>query len=143
MVDVGDKLETQRIAVATACIVMKPETLTMVRSNSLRKGDIFGVARIAGIMSAKNTSDLIPLCHPIPIDQVKVDFELKDHDNAVIITAVSKTTAKTGVEMEAMMAVSVAALTIYDMCKSVDRSMRIENIRLVSKSGGESGDIIL
>jgi cyclic pyranopterin phosphate synthase len=102
-----------------------------------------GIARVAGIMAAKNTSQLIPLCHPIPLTQVTVDLEADARENAVNITATARTTAKTGVEMEAMAAVSVAALTIYDMCKSVDRAMRVEGIRLVRKSGGKSGDIVL
>ena len=143
MVDVGGKPDTQRVAVARGSVVMKPETLALIRSNGFQKGDVVGVARVAGIMAAKNTSQLIPLCHPIPIDQVAVDFELDDSRNRVNITATAKTTAKTGVEIEAMTAVSVAALTIYDMCKGVDRAVRIEDIRLVRKSGGKSGDIVL
>ena len=122
---------------------MKPETLALIESNGFEKGDVIGVARVAGIMGAKNTSQLIPLCHPLPLDKVAVDFELDKAESSVRITATAKTTAKTGVEMEALTAVSVAALTIYDMCKGVDRAMRIEGIRLVQKSGGKSGDIIL
>ena len=143
MVDVGWKDDTQRIAIARGAIVMKPETLALIESNGFEKGDVIGVARVAGIMGAKNTSQLIPLCHPLPLDKVAVDFELDKAGSSVRITATAKTTAKTGVEMEALTAVSVAALTIYDMCKGVDRAMRIEGIRLVQKSGGKSGDIIL
>ena len=148
MVDVGWKPDTKRTAVASGSVVMKPETLALVRSNDLEKGDVLGVARLAGIMAAKQTSQLIPLCHPLPLDQVAVDFDLEDPEaradgQAVLITATASTTAKTGVEMEALTAVSVAALTIYDMCKSVDRGMRIEGVRLLRKSGGMSGDIDL
>ena len=143
MVDVGWKPDTERVAVARGSVVMRPETLAQLQSNGFEKGDVLGVARIAGIMGAKSTSQLIPLCHPLPLDQVAVDFELDEGRGAVDITATAKTTAKTGVEMEAMTAVSVAALTIYDMCKAVDRGMRIEGVRLVRKSGGKSGDIVL
>lgn len=143
MVDVGGKPDTERVAVAKGSVVMKPETLALIKANGVEKGDVVGVARIAGIMGAKRTSELIPLCHPIPLNNVAVDFELDDARNAVNITATAKTTAKTGVEMEAMTAVSIAALTIYDMCKAVDRAIRIEGVRLVRKSGGVSGDIVL
>ena len=143
MVDVGRKPDTERVAVAMGSVVMKPETLALVRSNGFEKGDVLAVARVAGIMGAKSTPQLIPLCHPLPLDQVAVEFEIDDDHSAVNITATAKTTAKTGVEMEAMTAVSVAALTIYDMCKAVDRAMRIERIRLARKSGGKSGDIVL
>ena len=141
MVDVGGKPVTDRLAVARGRIVMRPETLALIESNGFEKGDVLGVARIAGIMAAKNTSQLIPLCHPLPLSQVTVDFGLDRDDSAVEVTATARTTAKTGVEMEALTAVSVAALTIYDMCKSADRAMRIEAIRLVRKSGGRSGDM--
>ena len=143
MVDVGGKPETERVAVARGSVVMKPETLALITSNSFEKGDVLGIARIAGVMGAKNTAQLIPLCHPLPLDQITVDLELDDQRSAVEITATAKITAKTGVEMEAMTAVTIAALTIYDMCKSVDRAMRIEAVRLVRKSGGKSGDIVL
>ena len=143
MVDVGAKPDTQRVAVARGSIAMKPETLALIKSAGLDKGDVIGAARIAGIMAAKSTSQLIPLCHPLPLDQVTVDFKIDDDRSAVDITASVKTTAKTGVEMEAMTAVSIAALTIYDMCKSVDRAMRIGDVRLVRKSGGKSGDTVL
>jgi len=143
MVDVGSKPVTQRTAVAMGSVIMDPDTLARVRSNDFDKGDVLGVARVAGIMAAKDTARLIPLCHPLPIDQVAVDFKLDEEGNAVRITATAKTMARTGVEMEALTAVSVAALAIYDMCKSVDRGMRIDAIRLASKTGGRSGDIVL
>ena len=143
MVDVGSKPDTQRTAVARGSVIMRPETLEAVRTNALKKGDVLGVARIAGIMAAKSTSQLIPLCHPIPLSQVTVEFAFDEKRHAVGITATAKTTGKTGVEMEAMTGVSVAALTIYDMCKSIDRAMRIDGVRLVRKSGGRSGDFVL
>ncbi len=143
MVDVGDKPVTDREAVARGRIVMRHETLALIDSNGFDKGDVLGVARVAGIMAAKNTSTLIPLCHPLPLSQVTVAFELDRQDSAVDIAATVRTTAKTGVEMEALTAVSVAALTIYDMCKSADRAMRIEAVRLVRKTGGRSGDVNL
>lgn len=143
MVDVGGKPDTDRIAVARGSVSMKPETLALIKSNGFEKGDVLGVARIAGIMGAKKTSELIPLCHPLPLSLVGIEFEIDEDRSAVNITAEARTTGKTGVEMEALTAVSVAALTIYDMGKAVDRAMRIEGIRLVRKSGGKSGDIIL
>jgi len=143
MVDVGEKEPTAREAVARGSVHMKPETLRLITQGQVKKGDVLSVARVAGVMAAKRTSELIPLCHPIPLDQVTVDLEPDDAASAVHITAAARTTAKTGVEMEAMTAVAVAALTVYDMCKSVDRGIRVEAIRLVSKSGGKSGDIVL
>ena len=143
MVDVGDKPDTRREAVARGRVVMQPQTLALIRDDAFDKGDVLGVARIAGIMGAKNTSQLIPLCHPLPLNKVAVEFDLDDDANAVNITGTARTTGKTGVEMEALTAVSVAALTIYDMCKAVDRAMRIEAIRLARKTGGKSGDIYL
>ena len=143
MVDVGWKSETERVAIARGSIVMMPQTLELIKANGFEKGDVLGVARIAGIMGAKSTSQLIPLCHPLPLDQVTVEFEYEDERSAVSITATAKTRAKTGVEMEALTAVSVAALTIYDMCKGVDRGMRIGDVRLIRKTGGKSGDIEL
>ena len=143
MVDVGGKEITTREATAKGSVLMRPETLALIEANAVKKGDVLGVARVAGIMAAKNTSQLIPLCHPLPLDQVSVDFDLDAEANAVIVTSTARTTAKTGVEMEALTAVAVAALTIYDMCKSADRAMRIDAIRLVSKSGGRSGNINL
>ncbi|MBF8266896.1 MAG: moaC [Dehalococcoidia bacterium] len=143
MVDVGWKEETQREAVARGSVVMKKQTLELIKMGGVEKGDVLSVARVAGIMGAKRTSDLIPLCHPLPLDQVTVELELDEARSAVNITATARTTAKTGVEMEALTAVAVAALTVYDMCKAVDRGIRIEGVRLVKKTGGKSGDIIL
>jgi len=139
MVDVGEKDVTEREAVARGEVHMRPETLRMVLEGSAKKGDVLGVARIGGIAAAKKTWDLIPLAHPLPLTSVKVDFE-PDQDRSVVhIEARVKVTARTGVEMEALTAVSVAALTIYDMCKAVDRGMVISNVRLMEKSGGRSG----
>ena len=143
MVDVGDKPDTRREAVAKGRVEMRPETLALIRDNAFDKGDVLGVARIAGIMGAKNTSQLIPLCHPLPLNKIAVEFDLDAKCGAVNITATARVSGKTGVEMEALTAVSVAALTIYDMCKAVDRAMRIEGVRLVRKTGGRSGDVIL
>ena len=143
MVDVGWKPETTREAVARGWVSMQPETMALIRSGGVEKGDVLSVARIAGVMAAKRTSDLIPLCHPLPLDQVRVELDLDEVDSRVVIAATARTTAKTGVEMEALTAVSVAALTVYDMCKAVDRGMRIEGVRLARKSGGQSGDIVL
>ena len=138
MVDVSAKDDTVRIASVTGGVRMKPETLTKIRQNELKKGDVLAVARVAGIMAAKRTPDLIPLCHPILISDVDVEFEYAGEDY-IKITATAKSTGKTGVEMEAMVAASVAALTVYDMCKAVDRGMVIEQVRLETKSGGKSG----
>ena len=143
MVDVGAKPETEREAVARGFVAMKPETLQLIRDGQLKKGDVLGTARLAGIMGAKHTPQLIPLCHPIPLDQIVVELEPDDNGPGVRITATAKTSAKTGVEMEALTAVSIAALTLYDMCKSVDRGMRIQDVRLVKKRGGKSGEIVL
>jgi len=143
MVDVSAKPATERIAIAKGSVVMKPATLEMIKKGETAKGDVLAVAQMAGIMAAKQTSQLIPLCHPLPITSVSVELKLDEERSAVDITATVKTTAQTGVEMEALTAVSVAALTIYDMCKAVDRGMRIESIRLSRKSGGRSGEIVL
>jgi cyclic pyranopterin phosphate synthase len=143
MVDVSEKAATERVAVAKGAVIMKPATLEMIKRGEMSKGDVLAVAQMAGIMAAKQTSHLIPLCHPLPITNVSVEFKLDEGRSAVDITATVKTTAQTGVEMEALTAVAVSALTIYDMCKAVDRGMRIESIRLVRKSGGRSGDIVL
>jgi cyclic pyranopterin phosphate synthase len=139
MVDVGAKPETDRAATARARVVMCPETLRLIREGGAAKGDVLGAARIAGIMAAKRTAELIPLCHPLPISAVTVDLA-PDGDDAVGIAATVRTTARTGVEMEALTAAAVAALTVYDMCKAVDRGMRVEGLRVVAKSGGKSGD---
>ncbi len=140
MVDVGDKDVTERTATARGRIVVSPETLTAIREGGVAKGDVFSVSRLAGIMAAKRTPDLIPLCHPLPLSSVAVELsESSDGDSAIVITATCKVTARTGVEMEALTAVAVAALTVYDMCKSADKSMRITDIHLVHKAGGRSG----
>ena len=139
MVDVSAKPETVRVATARAKVVMQPATLAMITTGTAAKGDVFAVARLAGIMAAKRTADLIPLCHPLPIAAVTVDLAAQGVDT-VDITATVRTTGRTGVEMEALTAASIAALTIYDMCKAVDRGMRIEALRVVAKSGGKSGD---
>ncbi len=141
MVDVGEKPTTDREATARGYLSVQPETLKLIKDGLMKKGDVLTVAQLAGIMGAKRTSDLVPLCHPLPLDRVEVELELDEARNRVNITASASTSAKTGVEMEALTAVSVAALTVYDMCKSVDRSIRIEGIRLVRKRGGRSGDI--
>jgi cyclic pyranopterin phosphate synthase len=139
MVDVGAKPATDRAATAKARVAMRPETLRMIVEGQTPKGDVFSVARLAGIMAAKHTADLIPLCHPIPLTQVVVELSA-DGTDGVEITATARTRGQTGVEMEALTAASVAALAVYDMCKAVDRGMRIEGLRVVAKSGGASGD---
>ena len=141
MVDVGSKQATHRVAKAAGIVRMKPQTLAKITAGDVRKGNVLEVARLAGIMATKQTENLIPLCHPLGIDSVSIDFEAIDSE-AIEIEATVSVFAKTGVEMEAMTAVSVAALTIYDMCKSVDRGMMISDIRLVEKSGGKSGHFI-
>ena len=140
MVDVGDKPETERLAVAAAEVVMQPATLALLEQGGHRKGDVLAVARVAGIQAAKKCSDLIPLCHPLMLTSVKVDFELDVAHSTVRIEACCKVAGKTGVEMEALTAASVAALTIYDMCKAVDRGMQIIRIGLQRKAGGKSGE---
>ena len=140
MVDVSAKPVTDRSATARARIVMNPDTLAMIEAGTAKKGDVLGVARLAGIMAAKRTADLIPLCHPLPIAAVIVEFVSDPAANAIEIAATVRTTGRTGVEMEALTAASVAALTVYDMCKAVDRGMRIEGVRVVHKAGGKSGE---
>ena len=140
MVDVSDKAATDRIAVAQGHVVMERDTLTLCMSGNAKKGDVLGAARIAGVMAAKKTSELIPLCHPIALTKVTVDLEADDTLPGVRVTATAKTTGQTGVEMEALTAVSVACLTIYDMLKAADRGMRIEGVTLMEKRGGKSGD---
>ena len=142
MVDVGGKSSTRRIAVATGRIEMLPATLALIQSGTAKKGDVLGIARIAGIQGAKKTSDLIPLCHPIGLTRVAVDFEVLTADNAVVCTATAETIGQTGVEMEALTAVQVALLTIYDMCKAVDRGMTINGVTLLEKHGGKSGSFV-
>ena len=140
MVYVGAKQDTHRIAVAAGTIRMKPETLALIQSGSAKKGDVLGIARIAAIMGAKRTSDLVPLCHPLPITRVAVDFEVDAEANSVHCRAQVETVGKTGVEMEALTAVQVGLLTIYDMCKAADRGMVMTNVRVLEKHGGKSGD---
>jgi cyclic pyranopterin phosphate synthase len=140
MVDVGGKLETERTAVAEGCVIMQPATLDMIRSGNAKKGDVIGIARVAGIMAAKRTHELIPLCHPLLLTKIGVDIAEDLDLPGLRVTAHAHVTGKTGVEMEALTAVSVACLTIYDMAKAVDRGMAISGVRLVEKTGGVSGD---
>ncbi len=139
MVDVGAKAETEREAVAAARVRMKPETLRLLRQGNLPKGDVLGAARVAGIMAAKRTSELIPMCHPLMLTHVSLEFAFDDAASAVEIRATTRCKGQTGVEMEALTAASVAALTIYDMAKAVERGMVIDNVRLLEKRGGKSG----
>ena len=141
MVDVSQKPITQRVALAKGEIVMLPQTLKLILEEEIKKGDVFTVAKIAAINAAKRTSEIIPFCHPLPIQHIEISFEPKQKLPGVIISASVKSEGKTGVEMEALTAVSVAALTIYDMAKAVEKSMKIQNIRLVEKRGGQSGDV--
>ena len=143
MVDVGQKPDTERLAIAKGEVIMKKETFELIRAGEMKKGDVLTVAQIAGIGGAKRTAELIPLCHPLPISQIEVDCQLVESLPGVEITATVKTNGKTGVEMEALTAVTVAALTIYDMAKAAEKTMRIQNVRLVEKHGGKSGDIVL
>ncbi|MDX1513675.1 MAG: cyclic pyranopterin monophosphate synthase MoaC [Gammaproteobacteria bacterium] len=140
MVDVGDKPETRRVAVAEGCILMQPETLRLIVAGEHRKGDVLGVARVAGIMAAKKTPDLIPLCHPLPISRVELELTPDEKGSRIVCRATVETVSRTGVEMEALTAVQVALLTVYDMCKAVDRGMCMSDIRLLEKTGGKSGD---
>lgn len=142
MVDVGQKPDTERIAIARGEVHMLKETLDLIRAGQIKKGDVLTVAQIAGITASKRTSDLIPLCHPLPLSKIDVDLALDESLPGVVITATVKVTGKTGVEMEALTAVSVAALTVYDMAKVAEKTMRIQNIRLVEKHGGMSGDVV-
>ena len=139
MVDVSAKAVTSRTATAKGAVLMDPKTLGMIVDGAVKKGDVLSVARLAGVMGAKRTADLVPLCHPLPLDAIDVDLVCDTERSAVEITATCRCTGRTGVEMEALTAVSIAALTIYDMCKAVDRGMRLTEIRLVHKSGGKSG----
>jgi cyclic pyranopterin phosphate synthase len=142
MVDVGGKPVSARVAVARGEVHMRLETLVLIQQGLLKKGDVFSVAQVAGVMAAKRTAELIPLCHPLPLDQVLVELEADPGLPGVIITATVHTNARTGVEMEALTAVALAALTVYDMAKAVEKSMRIQNIRLLEKHGGQSGDVL-
>jgi cyclic pyranopterin phosphate synthase len=147
MVDVGAKPDTERVAVARGRVTMRPQTLALIQSGEVAKGDVLAVAQVAGVMAAKRTHELIPMCHPLLLTHIAVELapsaEMEGGSASIDITATVKTMGKTGVEMEALTAVSVAALTIYDMCKAVDRAMRIQDVRLVRKSGGKSGEIAL
>lgn len=140
MVDVSNKNETERIAIATGTVKASSETIELIKSGQIGKGDVLGVARVAGIMAMKNTSNLIPMCHPVMITGSSIDFEIDSEKNEIRITATSKVVHKTGVEMEALTGVSIAALTIYDMCKAVDKRMVIGDVHLVKKLGGKSGE---
>jgi cyclic pyranopterin phosphate synthase len=142
MVDVGQKSETERVAIARGEVKMKRETLGLIRDGAIKKGDVLTVAQIAGISAAKRTSELIPLCHPLALTHIEVELKLDENLPGVQITAIVKLTGKTGVEMEALTAVSIAALTIYDMAKAAEKTMNIQNIRLVEKHGGRSGDVV-
>lgn len=139
MVDVSDKPETHRIAIAEGRIRMEASTLEHIREGNHKKGDVLGIARVAGIMAAKKTAELVPLCHPLPLNNVEIEFETEDTPPAVYCRASASTHGRTGVEMEALMATQIALLTIYDMCKAVDRAMTIESVRLLEKNGGKSG----
>ena len=139
MIDIGDKSATHRIAIAEGYISMQPETLSLIKEGGLKKGDVLGIARTAGIMAAKKTSELIPLCHPISLSHIDIELDIDDTNNRVHCKARAETTGQTGVEMEALQAVQTTLLTIYDMCKAVDRGMTIESIGLLEKSGGKSG----
>ena len=143
MVDVGGKPVTDREAVARGSVLMQRDTLKLIQEGLVKKGDALTIAQLAGIMGAKRTAELIPLCHPLPLNKVAVDLELDEAQNRVNITATASTSGKTGVEMEALTAVTIAALTVYDMCKAVDRGMRIDAVRLIRKRGGQSGDVDL
>ncbi len=142
MVDVGAKPDTERLAIARGEVVMRPETLALIQAGALKKGDVLTVAQLAGVMAAKRTAELIPLCHPLPLSHIDVDLQLDPELPGVRITAAVRTVGKTGVEMEALTAVSLAALTVYDMAKAAERTMRIQNIHLVEKHGGRSGDVV-
>lgn len=142
MVDVGAKPDSERVAVAGGAVYMDANTLRLIRDGAIKKGDVLTIARIAGIMAAKRTSELIPLCHPIPLTHLDIDITLDEKANAARITATARTVGKTGVEMEALTAVTAAALTIYDMAKAVDRAMRISDVRLLEKRGGVHGDFV-
>jgi cyclic pyranopterin phosphate synthase len=142
MVDVGGKPETERMAVAMGEVRMHLDTLNLIRQGAIKKGDVLTVAQVAGIAGAKRTADLIPFCHPLPLTHLAIDFELDESLPGVKITASARTRGQTGVEMEALTAVSIAALTIYDMAKAAEKTMKIQNIRLVEKRGGQSGDVV-
>ncbi|HBQ27650.1 MAG TPA: cyclic pyranopterin monophosphate synthase MoaC [Syntrophomonas sp.] len=141
MVDVSGKNDSERVAIACAIISMQPETLALIKSGGIKKGDVLAVAQVAGIMGAKQTSGLVPMCHPLMLNSVDINFEMDDNNSSIIITSIVKTTGKTGVEMEAITAAAVAAITIYDMAKAVDRWMEISEVKLLEKWGGKSGHV--
>ena len=143
MVDVGNKPITDRQAKAIGYVVVQPETIALIQQGLMKKGDVLTVAQIAGIMAAKQTSSLIPLCHPLPLNKVDVQLVLEASKNRIMVTSTASTSSRTGVEMEALTAVSIACLTLYDMCKAVDHKIQIDQIRLLEKTGGQSGDIFL
>jgi len=142
MIDISPKPDTERVAIAKGEVHMLPETLALILRGNLKKGDLVAVSELAGVMGAKRTADLIPLCHPLSLNQIKVEITMEPDLPGVVITATARTVGKTGVEMEALTAVSIAALTVYDMAKAVEKTMRIQNIRLVEKHGGQSGDVL-
>lgn len=142
MVDISPKADTDRVAIAQGRINMQPETLETIKTGGIKKGDVLGVAQVAGIMGAKQTSSIVPMCHPVMLTSVDINYQYDDENNAIIVNAIAKTSGKTGVEMEAIMAVSTALITIYDMCKAIDRWMVISDIKLLEKSGGKSGHVI-
>jgi len=139
MVDITGKKETKRVAIAKGRIYMMPETLALIDSGGVKKGEVYSVARIAGIMGAKKTADLIPLCHPLPIQSVSIDLKSNTSENCIDITAIASLYGRTGIEMEALTAVAISALVIFDMCKAVDKGMKVTDVRLIHKSGGKSG----
>jgi len=142
MVDVTEKRDTVRVAVAQAMVEMQPETLRLIMTGGVKKGDVLAVAQVAGVMAAKKTPDLIPMCHPLMLTGVDITFSFDEQNSRILITAEVKTTGKTGVEMEALTAAAVAALTVYDMCKAVDRWMIIKEVKLIEKTGGKSGHLV-
>jgi len=143
MVDVGNKPITDREAIACGYVVVHPKTIELIQQGLMKKGDVITIAQLAGIMGAKQTSSLIPLCHPLPLNKVDVQIEIQPSDNRMVVTSTASTSSKTGVEMEALTAVSIACLTLYDMCKAVDHRIQIDQVRLLRKTGGQSGDIFL
>lgn len=142
MVDISAKDDTDRVAIAQGMIRMQPETLQTIKTGGIKKGDVLAVAQVAGIMGAKQTAFMIPMCHPVMLTSVDIEFEYDDRESAIIVRAIAKTSGKTGVEMEAIMAVSTALITIYDMCKAIDRWMVISDIQLMEKAGGKSGHVV-
>jgi len=142
MVDISPKEDTDRVAIAQGTICMNPETLEIIKTGGIMKGDVLGVAQVAGIMGAKQTANIIPMCHPVMLTSVDINFEYDDTNSAIIVRSIAKTSGKTGVEMEAIIAVSTTLITIYDMCKAIDRWMEISDIKLLEKAGGKSGHVV-